>query len=298
MKKWYRSVLGMLFFFIGISIFFYPTIEAWHLEKTTEKYIEEFEEEYKETPEPDRQAKDSKWQDPVYQRCRQYNQTIFSEKQKGFMDPWSCVQIPFGLEQVEELGYIEIPSMNLLLPLYFGASQQNMARGAVVLAQTSLPVGGENANCVIAAHRGYRGAAFFRDIEKLMPEDEVLIHTPWDTLRYLAETAEIIEPCDSDRVKIQEGRDMVTLLTCHPYRSGGKYRYIVYCLRENENQTEEIRKEKTTEENKGNEPVVLSSKKDIHREDVLRKVFSAVLLMMSGMLVLQKIRNRKEKHHE
>ena len=45
MKKWYRSVLGMLFFFIGISIFFYPTIEAWHLEKTTEKYIEEFEEE-------------------------------------------------------------------------------------------------------------------------------------------------------------------------------------------------------------------------------------------------------------
>ena len=56
--------------------------------------------------------------------------------------------------------------------------------------------------------------------------------------------------------------------------------------------------EKTTEENKGNEPVVLSSKKDIHREDVLRKVFSAVLLMMSGMLVLQKIRNRKEKHHE
>ena len=91
---------------------------------------------------------------------------------------------------------------------------------------------------------------------------------------------------------------MVTLLTCHPYRSGGKYRYIVYCVRENENQTEEIKKEKTTEENKGNEPVVLSSKKDIHREDVLRKVFSAVLLMMSGMLVLQKIRNRKEKYHE
>ena len=77
MKKWYRSVLGMLFFFIGISIFFYPTIEAWHQEKTTEKYIEEFEEEYKETLEHDRQTKDSKWQDPVYQRFKQYNQAIF-----------------------------------------------------------------------------------------------------------------------------------------------------------------------------------------------------------------------------
>lgn len=298
MKKWCRFIFGIVFFGLGTGMFFYPTITARHLEKATETYIEEFQEEYGKTAENNRKTQNSTWQDPVYQKFRQYNQTLFQEKQKGFMDPWSCVQIPSGLEQAEELGYIEIPAMDLLLPLYFGASQQNMARGAVVLAQTSLPVGGENSNCVIAAHRGYRGAAYFRDIEKMMPGDEVLVHTRWETLRYAAETTAIIEPCDSDRVKIQHGRDMVTLLTCHPYRSGGKYRYIVYCVREDEKETENIRKEETENDNKENEPVFLSSEKDIHREGLLRKVFSAVLLVMSGMLVLQRIRNRREKHRE
>ena len=54
----------------------------------------------------------------------------------------------------------------------------------------------------------------------------------WETLTYHVENVEVIEPDDSEKVKIQEGKDMITLITCHPYRSGGKYRYVVYCVRD------------------------------------------------------------------
>ena len=74
---------------------------------------------------------------------------------------------------------IEIPRMDVELPVYLGATRENMERGAVQLGQTSLPVGGVNTNCVIAAHRGYRGIPMFRDIEALRPGDEVIVHNFW-----------------------------------------------------------------------------------------------------------------------
>lgn len=65
------------------------------------------------------------------------------------------------------IGYINIDAMNIQLPLYLCESMDNMSQGAVVLSQTSMPIGGLNSNCVIAAHRGWKGTAMFRDIEQL-----------------------------------------------------------------------------------------------------------------------------------
>ena len=100
-----------------------------------------------------------------------------------------------------------------------------------MLGGTSLPVGGQNTNCVIAGHRGWKHRAYFKRIEELEPGDEVLVTNPWQCLHYRVAYTEIILPTDSEKLEIQYGNDMITLLTCHPYRSGGKYRYIVYCFR-------------------------------------------------------------------
>jgi sortase A len=121
--------------------------------------------------------------------------------------------------------------MNVTLPLYVGASISKMAKGATVLGQTSLPIGGTNTNSVIAGHRGYKGSPFFREIEKLSIGDYVYITNPWERLIYQVESIDIINPYDSEKLVIQEGKDMITLLTCHPYMSHGKYRYLVYCVR-------------------------------------------------------------------
>ena len=164
-----------------------------------------------------------------------YNQRIWDEKQAGLCDPWSYQQPSFtlgeyGLDE-EVFGVISIPALDLEMPLYLGATAGHMKNGAAHLSQTSLPIGGVNTNCVIAGHRGYNGAAFFRYVTELKPGDEVIITNLWETMTYVVTETKIIMPNEVDQILIQEGRDMITLLTCHPYASGGKQRYLVFCDR-------------------------------------------------------------------
>ena len=129
------------------------------------------------------------------------------------------------------MGVISIPKMDVELPIFLGATYDNMAKGAVHLSQTSLPIGGMDTNCVIAAHQGWYSAPYFRYIELLEVGDELYITNLWETLTYEVTSIKVIEPNDIDEILIQPGRDMLTLLTCHPYASGGRYRYVVYCDR-------------------------------------------------------------------
>ena len=107
-----------------------------------------------------------------------------------------------------------------------------MAKGAVHLGETSLPIGGENTNSVIAGHCGWNGAHYFRYLSDLEPGDEIIITNLWETLTYTVTDSKIIDPNETDSILIQEGRDMLTLLTCHPYASGGKQRLLVFCDRQ------------------------------------------------------------------
>lgn len=163
-----------------------------------------------------------------------YNERIFREGQTGMTDAWSDVDTSFDFEGTgladEMAGYITIPAMDVELPLYIGAGAEHLEKGAAVLAQTSMPIGGENTNCVIAAHRGYGGKAMFREIERLVPGDRVEITNLWETLSYEVVKCIVIYPDDTDAVKIIPGEDMVTLVTCHPYTENYQ-RYVVYCVR-------------------------------------------------------------------
>ena len=136
----------------------------------------------------------------------------------------------YDLGADDPVGYIEIPAMDVTLPLYLGASRAHMNDGATVLGQTSMPIGGNSTNCVIAAHRGWNGKAMFRDVELLQEGDLVYLTNLWETLTYQVTRISIIWPDEVEAVAIQQGQDMVTLLTCHPYIVG-THRYLVYCQR-------------------------------------------------------------------
>lgn len=136
----------------------------------------------------------------------------------------------YGMEADDAVGYVEIPAMDVTLPLYLGASRAHMNDGAAVLDQTSMPIGGNSTNCVIAAHRGWNGKAMFRDVELLQEGDLVYLTNLWETLTYQVTGISIIWPDEVEAVAIQPGQDMVTLLTCHPYIVG-THRYLVYCRR-------------------------------------------------------------------
>ncbi len=170
------------------------------------------------------------WADMVH-----YNETIYTQGQTGLSCAYDYQQPSFrlsdyGLEN-EVFGVISIPAMDLEMPIYLGATEQHMAAGAAHLSQTSLPIGGENTNCVIAGHRGYNGASYFRYIDKLKVGDTVSVTNLWETLQYRVAEIKIIDPNAVTEILIQPGRELLTLLTCHPYASGGRQRYVVYCER-------------------------------------------------------------------
>ena len=170
------------------------------------------------------------WADMV-----RYNEAIYTQGQAGLSCEYDYQKPSFRLSDYglgdEVFGVISIPAMELEMPIFLGATEQHMADGAAHLSQTSLPIGGTNTNCVIAGHRGYNGASYFRYIDKLKVGDLVSVTNLWETLTYRVCEIKIIDPHDVTEILIQPGRELLTLLTCHPYASGGRQRYVVYCER-------------------------------------------------------------------
>lgn len=164
-----------------------------------------------------------------------YNQRIYTERQAGLADALACEEPAVEMKEYgiddEVIGVLKISALELVMPVYLGASDPHLAAGAAVLGNTSVPIGGINTNCVIAGHRGWHGADYFRHIDRLQVGDTVTITNLWKTLTYTVVDMKIIQPDQVDKIKIQPGRDLLTLITCHPYASGGRQRLVIYCER-------------------------------------------------------------------
>jgi len=130
-------------------------------------------------------------------------------------------------------GYLEVPKIKQTLPIYLGASMSNLAKGVAQIEDTSLPIGGMGTNSVIAGHRGYsKGYPIFKYLDKLAIGDRFYIHAYNMTLTYEVIRIEVILPNQTEKLKIDPEKDMVTLLTCTPYQVS-THRLLVYGLRVN-----------------------------------------------------------------
>ncbi len=231
----------------------------------------------------------------------QYNQKVAAGEISISADPFSFEEAldAFSTQGLEDglIGYIEIPKMGCSLPLYLGASTEHMAKGATVVSGSSAPLGEGSSNCVIAAHRGYSSAAMFRDIEELSAGDKVYVCTLWDKLTYTVVGTKVIDPSDTAAVSVQQGRDMVSLLTCHPY--GYNYsRYVVECER-SEGDSSVASDVSTTFNDDGSWSITNIPLPKI--EDFLRLIGGIALLACALILVARKLsggrrRIRKAKH--
>lgn len=216
--------------FDWMRILLYPGIFFRYFYKIkTESMFRQFE----ETTENVRDANPEKYA-RLYEEMKNYNEELIKNNQENLADPYAYANPAIRLEEygVENgiAGYIKIPVMDLELPLYLGANEENMSKGAAQLTETSMPIGGNNTNMAVVAHRGYSYAKMFREIEKLKIGDEIFITNFWETMTYKVERIEVISPDEIDKIRIQEGKDMVTLVTCHPYPHNYQ-RYLVYCER-------------------------------------------------------------------
>lgn len=216
-------VLAVLLAVAGTCIMLWPVVTGYMLQANTDGAVQSFLEERK----PEQQYPE------LLAALQEYNRQLYAEKQCNLTDLEACEEpaadlTTYGIED-EIIGVLEIPAMELTMPVYLGASDAHLAAGAAVLGNTSAPIGGDNTNCVIAGHRGWRGADYFRHIDRLQVGDTVTLMNLWETLTYTVADIQIIQPHEVEKIKIQQGRDMLTLVTCHPYASGGRQRYVVYC---------------------------------------------------------------------
>lgn len=234
-------IFAVLILLGGIGVLVFPHIAQRFSEREARRVIAEFEQEvYRIADDSLRSATASTensyvtYFDELYAAMQAYNQNIYENKQQDLKDAFSYQVASFDLTEwgfhENIVGYIDMPRMKVKLPIYLGATAETLSKGAGHLTQTSLPIGGENTNCVLAAHRGMSTAAMFRDIEKLQIGDELTITNFRETLIYHVADIKVIKPTDIHEILIQDGRDLVTLITCHPYRHNYQ-RYAVFCER-------------------------------------------------------------------
>lgn len=155
-------------------------------------------------------------------RAEAYNEAL--EPNLRWIDPYSEEEREEGVEIYaemlkvkEKIGVVHIPTINISLPLYAGTAESILQKGVGHLEGTSLPVGGINTHSVITAHRGLPEARLFTDLDKMKLGDIFSVETMAGELFYKVDDILIVEPHETDTVKIIEGEDYLTLLTCTPY---------------------------------------------------------------------------------
>ena len=237
MRRLLVKIGAWLAILLGLAMMLHPPAADWLTRQRNSKTAQQFAARTSaEAPlQTDAAAEPERAYPELYAAMQAYNEAIFADGQSGLTDAFAYENPPLDLTDYgydeEVLAMLWIPRLDLELPVYLGASRENLAKGAALLGQTSMPLGGENTNTVIAAHRGYYGAEMLRNVQQIQIGDKITLTTPWDTLVYRVCELKIIQPDDINAVLIQPSRDLLTLTTCHPYTQNTQ-RYLVIAERD------------------------------------------------------------------
>ena len=115
------------------------------------------------------------------------------------------------------MAYIDIPKINVYLPVQHGTDADTLERAVGHVVGTSLPVGGSSTHAVLSAHSGLASSKLFSDIDQLAEGDTFYIHVLGDTLAYKVDAIHTVLPTDTSLLQIADGKDLVTLVTCTPF---------------------------------------------------------------------------------
>ena len=210
-KGTFSTLMLILVLLIGLSLLLYPTVsDFWNSQVQTKAvagYLEEVavmdEEKYTE----------------VWEAARSYNDSLLERDNSYTISDGLKLQYDqlLNISGNGIMGYIEIPVIDVRLPIYHGIDESVLQVGIGHLDWTSLPVGGESTHCVVSGHRGLPSARLFTDLDKMVVGDLFLIHVLDETLTYEVDQILVVEPQETQELLIQEGKDLCTLVTCTPY---------------------------------------------------------------------------------
>ena len=130
------------------------------------------------------------------------------------------------LKDPDLAGWIRIPSLDLILPLFIGTKDEVLAEGAGILEQHSLPVGGRSTHACISAHRGLPDRTLFTNLDMLHASDRIEVHTLGRSIFYEVTRSETVRPTNTQPLEIIAGKDLLTLITCTPYGINSHRLYV------------------------------------------------------------------------
>lgn len=139
------------------------------------------------------------------------------------------------------MGYVDIPSINVNLPIYHGTDEAILQVAIGHLDWTSLPTGGMGTHCVISGHRGLPSARLFTDLDRLVQGDTFTLNILDRVLTYEVDQVKIVEPYDIEALQIEEGKDYCTLVTCTPYGVNSHRMFVRGVRTENAKELKNIR---------------------------------------------------------
>lgn len=219
MKKRLANTFIILLFIIGFAVMSYPFVSSWYNQYHQAEIVENYDHAVDKIKEEERER--------VREAARQYNGSLLDNV--ILTDPFdqealkSSAAKAGGYESLLNIngdgimGYIEIPAIDVKLPIYHGTSPETLEKGVGHLENTSLPVGGSAVHAVLSSHTGHPTAKLFTDLIDLEAGDLFFLTVLNETLAYEVDQIKVVEPTDTSDLKIDREKDYVTLVTCTPY---------------------------------------------------------------------------------
>lgn len=211
------TVLIVILLLLGLGLVVYPLVSSHLYDRSSSSVIASYDESVSSAGHDEAERQ--------FELARAYNESL-KKADVVLTDPFD----PSTVEDVSEsyesimnvagdgvIGHVEIPKIDVDLPIYHGTSSQVLEEGVGHMANTSLPTGDEGVHAVLTGHTGLPKARLFTDLVELEKGDIFYVHVLDQTFAYRVDQISIVEPSDSSQLQVVEGKNYVTLLTCYPY---------------------------------------------------------------------------------
>ena len=211
MKKHLSTILLFVILLIGLSLLLYPSFADWwnsfHQSRAVASYVEQV-----------ANMDDDRYEE-LWNAAWDYNRSLLDRPNEYLLSEEQQKKYDELLNVTGNgiMGYIEIPRINVTLPVYHGTKESVLQIAVGHLDWTSLPVGGESSHCVVSGHRGLPSARLFTDLDQMEVGDTFLLRILDEVLTYQVDQIRIVEPQVTEDLLIVEGKDLCTLVTCTPY---------------------------------------------------------------------------------
>ena len=218
MKKKAGNLVICIIFLAGLSLLLYPFVANQWNNYRQKQLISGYEQVVSE-----KEATEGIDYDAERKKAEDYNEALlpcvlpdsFALAESSGVDP--VYMNTLNIAGDEMMGSVEIPKINIKIPIYHTTEEEVLNKGAGHLEGSSLPVGGANTHAVISAHRGLPSASLFTDLDQMKVGDHFLLHVLDETLCYEVDKISVVKPEDTTALAVEDGQDLVTLLTCTPY---------------------------------------------------------------------------------